>query len=377
MPDPIDLETQPEPQPEPPESPAADAHALPAQLPFQLSEESGEIPEAAHSLGSFDSPNAAQEASRNSPTLDELFASLAATPIDAIQDSAVQSPLDPQSSNLEASGPIETHPASAVSALAGPEDSNPHAPAPLPSNSALRLDLAVLSDIGCVRANNEDSFGYDQALGLYVVCDGMGGMASGEIASALAVSTLISTYAASANSGLPVSTRLLEAIAAANHAVWQFGQQPEHRGMGTTLVAAAVEGPSLIVGNVGDSRAYMLHDGQCIQLTVDHSYLNELIRNGTLTLENAHMADLNGMESVITRAIGATSDVQPDFFSILPAPGDQFLLASDGLTRYLNQDEILQILLQTELAKAPSTLIDIAKARGGVDNITCLLLHAN
>jgi protein phosphatase len=82
------------------------------------------------------------------------------------------------------------------------------------------------------------------------------------------------------------------------------------------------------------------------------------------------------MESVITRAIGAAPDVQPDFFSIFPSPGDMFLLASDGLTRYMNQDEILQVLFSTELQNAPLTLINIAKQRGGVDNITCLLLRA-
>ena len=296
-------------------------------------------------------------------------------------------PASPEAAALpapELQDPAEVEPPSAF-APDEPEEAAlepvppPPAPAAIPAqapNSSLRLTLAASTDIGCVRTNNEDSFGYDQALGLYVVCDGMGGMASGEIASALAVSTVMATFAASATAGTPVSSRLLEAITAANSAVWQYGQAPEHRGMGTTLVAAAVDGNSLIVGNVGDSRAYMLHAGQCMQLTVDHSYLNELIRNGTLTLENAHKADLNGMESVITRAIGATADVQPDFFSIFPSAGDLFLLASDGLTRYLDQQEILEVLFSTELPSGPNALIQVAKDRGGVDNITCLILRA-
>ena len=241
---------------------------------------------------------------------------------------------------------------------------------------ALHLNVTANSDIGCVRTNNEDSFGYDPAHGLYIVCDGMGGMASGEIASSMAVSTALSTFAGSADSGQAVGARLQQAIHAANQAVWDFGQQPEHRGMGTTLVAIAQDGDSLIVGNVGDSRAYMVKSGRCMQITVDHSYINELIRNGTLALENAHNVDLKGMESVITRAIGAGPTVEPDFFSIQPHPSDMVLLASDGLTRYLNQDEILQVLAASEFTNAPQTLIGIAKQRGGVDNITCLLVQA-
>lgn len=248
-------------------------------------------------------------------------------------------------------------------------------PAPLPP-AGLRLQVAAHSDIGCVRTNNEDYFGYDAIQGIYIVCDGMGGMASGEIASSMAVTTALTTFAASANSGLAVGTRLQEAIRAANAAVWDFGQQPEHRGMGTTLVAAAQEGDSLIIGNVGDSRAYMIKPGRCLQITVDHSYLNELIRNGTLTLENAHLAALKGMESVITRAIGAGAEVNPDFFAVQPHPGDIVLIASDGLTRYLTADEILEVLSATEFSAGPQTLIAIAKQRGGVDNITCLVLRA-
>jgi protein phosphatase len=242
--------------------------------------------------------------------------------------------------------------------------------------AAMRIEVSALSDIGCVRTNNEDSFGYSEAQGLYVVCDGMGGMASGEVASASAVATLLETFAASADSGAPASTRLLEAIAAANRTVWQQGQSPENKGMGTTMVAAALDGDKLILGNVGDSRAYMVESGQCMQLTVDHSYLNELIRNGTLTVENAHQADLNGMESVITRAIGAHADVQPDFFSVDLHPGTILLLATDGLTRYLLQDEIALVLINSPFEAMCSNLIQLAKERGGRDNITCLLLRA-
>jgi serine/threonine protein phosphatase PrpC len=243
------------------------------------------------------------------------------------------------------------------------------------SATGIRLEVSALTDIGCVRTNNEDCFGYNDALGLYVVCDGMGGMASGEVASANAAAKIIESFMASASSGIPTSTRLLQAIADANTAVWQYGQIPEHRGMGTTVVAAALDGNQLVIGNVGDSRAYMVESGQCMQLTVDHSYVNELIRNGTLTVENAHNADLNGMESVITRAIGVNADVQPDFFSVDLHPGTTVLLATDGLTRYLLQDEIALVLINSPFEATCSNLIQLAKERGGHDNITCLLLR--
>jgi len=239
----------------------------------------------------------------------------------------------------------------------------------------LHIAVSALSDMGCVRTNNEDSFGYDEQLGIFVVCDGMGGMASGEVASSLAVAAIVNTFAGSACSDYPVSARLLQAVQAANHDVWENGQTEENKGMGTTLVAAALEGDKLILGNVGDSRAYLLQADRCAQLTVDHSYVNELIRNGTLNIENAHNADLGGMESVITRAIGAAPDVEPDFYWVDLKPGTAVLLATDGLTRYLLQDEIATILHASPFDSACANLIDLAKQRGGHDNITCLLLN--
>jgi len=239
------------------------------------------------------------------------------------------------------------------------------------------LEVSALSDIGCVRKNNEDSYGYSESHGVYVVCDGMGGSASGEVASASAVTMILETFTESAASGMPVSTRLLQAIVAANSTVWQGGHAPQHRGMGTTVVAAALDGDKLVIGNVGDSRAYILEDGHCMQLTVDHSYVNELIRSGTLTIENAHNIDLAGMQSVITRAIGASAEVQPDFFAVDLRPGTLVLLSTDGLTRYLLQDEIVLVLNNSPYELACTNLVELAKQRGGQDNITCLLLRVS
>jgi protein phosphatase len=244
------------------------------------------------------------------------------------------------------------------------------------ASSHVRIAVSALSDVGCVRTDNEDAFGYEETLGIYVVCDGMGGMASGEVASSHAVAAILNSFAASAASGLPVSTRLLRAINTANLDVWENGQIPENKGMGTTAVVAALDGNKLILGNVGDSRAYILQDDQCVQLTVDHSYINELIRNGLLTIDNAQNADLQGMESVITRAVGVAAEVQPDFYSVDLKPGIGVLLATDGLTRYVVQDAIASILAASTFETACPNLIQMAKQRGGQDNITCILLLA-
>jgi serine/threonine protein phosphatase PrpC len=251
-------------------------------------------------------------------------------------------------------------------------------PAPEPSRANLtRANLAVtaLSDVGCVRTNNEDAYGYDPELGIFVICDGMGGMAAGEVASATAAATLVNTFSESSGTELPVSTRLQQAVHTANRIVWELGQLPEHKGMGTTTVTAALDGFKLVIANVGDSRAYLVQNGHETQITVDHSYINELIRNGTLTPENAHLADLHGYESVITRAIGVADTVEPDYYAIDLTPGTQIVLATDGLTRYLQQGELAAILQATPFESVCANLIDLAKRRGGHDNITCVLLQ--
>jgi len=238
------------------------------------------------------------------------------------------------------------------------------------------ISVAALSDVGCVRTNNEDNFGYDQANGLYVVCDGMGGMAAGEVASSIACSTVIQTFAAQP-SDTPLETRLALSIRAANDAVVRSAQDAERKGMGTTLVSAAVEGNKLLVGNVGDSRAYMLQSGACMQLTVDHSYINELIRMGSVKVEDLPHLDLKGYESVITRAIGAAHDVEPDFFYVDLKDGDAVLLASDGLTRYIDVGILPELIEPADLEGSCQKLINAAKDAGGADNVTCILLRYN
>jgi len=247
--------------------------------------------------------------------------------------------------------------------------------------STLSLTFAAMTDIGLRRTNNEDSFGYDAEQQIYVVCDGMGGTAAGEVASSMAVRVLIETFAALGNrevdgeTPFPVENRLLAAIIETNRAVRKAAtEDPELHTMGTTLVCACLDGDRAVIGNVGDSRAYLLRSGACLQITEDHSLLNEQVRNGTITPE---MAAASNLQSVITRAIGAADKVEPDLFAATVQPRDILLLASDGLTRYAQPGDIVMAAgNESDLAVICQRLIDYAKAAGGADNITCVLLRA-
>jgi serine/threonine protein phosphatase PrpC len=245
--------------------------------------------------------------------------------------------------------------------------------------SELIFDFAAITDIGCERVNNEDSYGYDAEQNLYVVCDGMGGRAAGEVASGMAVRTLIESFASSASKRgdgepAPVANRLMQAILDANHAVREAAaQNPNLLSMGTTLVCACLDGGRAVFGNVGDSRAYLIRDGHCLQVTQDHSLLAEALRAGEISLAAAATSNL---QSMITRAIGAEDAVDPDLYGAELQLGDILLLASDGLTRYVQPEEIENIVRAGEdLTASCQEFIDIAKTRGGVDNITCVLLR--
>lgn len=241
----------------------------------------------------------------------------------------------------------------------------------------LSLDFAAVTDIGCRRSNNEDSYGYDAAQHLYVVCDGMGGNAAGEVASSMAVRTLIESFEASTDPAgpQPIEQRIAHAIAEANRVVYSAGMEsPELHNMGTTLVCACLDGDRAVIGNVGDSRAYLVRSGIAMQITQDHSLLDEEIRSGNITPE---MAATSTLQSVITRAIGVSATVQPDLFAARLEPNDLLLLASDGLTRYASPDDIAHATTTgADLTSACQSLVDLAKTRGGADNITCILLRA-
>jgi serine/threonine protein phosphatase PrpC len=266
----------------------------------------------------------------------------------------------------------------------------------------LAVEVAGKTDVGCVRENNEDNFGYDSRYGIFVVCDGMGGQAAGEVASKMGVDILLEYFRSRApstapakpagaeqhaiakngseqeTSQLPVAASadagaLAAAIHLANRKIHEAGQRENGRsGMGSTIVAALVHGNALVVAHVGDSRIYLVRQGDIQQLTHDHSLVAEQVRLGYITPKQAETSEL---QNVILRALGAEPEVQPDVEDLLAIPGDILLMTSDGLTRHVRDQEILEIIAESSsLEAACSRLIQAAKDDGGDDNITCLLL---
>jgi protein phosphatase len=239
------------------------------------------------------------------------------------------------------------------------------------TTTGLALDVAAISDIGYRRPNNEDSFGYDLETNVFVVCDGMGGLAGGEVASSTAVECALHTYKELFRHSMNAEKRLLSAISRANQAVWNLSQQDQSlRGMGTTLVAACVVSNQFLIGNVGDSRAYFLRDGCCIQITEDHSYSAEQLRRGATGEISARL------RQVITRAVGVDTAIEPDFFSGNLESGDTVLLTTDGLTRYADAEALAeQIYSHSDLDETCHSLITIAHKAGAEDNVTCMLVR--
>lgn len=238
------------------------------------------------------------------------------------------------------------------------------------AHASMQCEVAALSDVGHKRSNNEDSFGYDLTRKLFVVCDGMGGLAAGEIASRTAVDQLLTHYSHDDSGAIAMEDSLHEAIVASNMAVWVASQTGTHvRGMGTTLVAACLDQSRIVIGNVGDSRAYFLRDGACAQITQDHSVE---VEQRLLGLQENTIS----LRQFVTRAVGVGEKVQPDFFTAEVSSGDSILLATDGLTRYADVDKIaLEVSRHTSVAAACAGLVEIAKSQGAEDNVTCLLLR--
>ena len=243
------------------------------------------------------------------------------------------------------------------------------------ATAVVHYTAAALTDRGRKRPSNEDAFGYSIEHGVYVVCDGMGGAAAGEVASSVAVAEVMQllTNRPGAN---PLPTDAEQAVAAANEAIFSRSQRSEKlNGMGTTLVALLAEERHAWMLNVGDSRGYRLRNSKLEQITLDHSLVEEQMRLGQMSEEEALRSPL---KNVITRALGTQSLVTPDVFELESEPGDLFLLCTDGLTRELS-DSLLESLLQLDLPLEGlcSRLVAAANQAGGHDNITCLLVRAN
>jgi PPM family protein phosphatase len=240
------------------------------------------------------------------------------------------------------------------------------------------LEIANLTDVGCQRENNEDSYAYWEAeddaqferLGrLAIVADGMGGCEGGQHASRIAVETVLDSYRNAASVEDP-QQRLLDAFTDANARVQQMSlENPSLRGMGTTLTVFAVVDHHLYYAHVGDSRLYLLRDSQLRLLTHDHSLVARLVENGIVRAEDA---ESHPQKHVLTAAIGVAEAVEPD----VPAEPltleseDVLLLCTDGLWGQINEQEITRILSASAPAPGCGALVDLAKERGGPDNIT-------
>lgn len=251
----------------------------------------------------------------------------------------------------------------------------------------LMLEFAGRTDVGCVRTNNEDNLGWDQNLGIYVVCDGMGGAQAGEVASKMGVDLVLDYFRKSKRNGSypdvdgtpedlsPAGRHLWTAIQQANTAVFEAGQKNDlQQGMGTTIVAAFFHDDGLLtLAHAGDSRVYRLRNGAIEQLTQDHSLVAEQVRRGMMSAEQAERSEL---QNIIIRALGSEQNLEPEVQDLLALRDDVYLLATDGLTKLVKPESLKTIIEGSRsLDEACEHLIQAANDQGGDDNITCLLLR--
>lgn len=224
---------------------------------------------------------------------------------------------------------------------------------------------------GLVREQNEDTIRVvDGVHGLYILADGMGGHLAGEVASSMTADALEQMLN---NDCEPSTERLREAIIQANATVYEKQlNDPEMKGMGTTLTVLWESDVFIYVGHVGDSRAYLYRDGMLRQMTEDHSLVGELVRAGAITEKKART---HPQRNVITQAVGTDEKVQPDVFRILKSKGDKWLLCSDGLTDMVEDQQILETIEQYDAAQAAQQLLQLALEGGGKDNVSVMLLE--
>ena len=243
-----------------------------------------------------------------------------------------------------------------------------------------------LTHVGRQRQHNEDAFLVSDDSRLFLVADGMGGHAAGEIASRIAVEAVSEfilhtkeddgTWPHSYDEQFSRSTnRLMAALRLANTRVVEAMRKDVRlRGMGTTIVAGLAEGGTVSISHVGDSRAYLVREERLSRLTNDHSWVFEQVQAGMITEAEA---EKHPLRNVITRALGGALQVVPDAKEVEARAGDVYLLCSDGLTGMVPEDEILRIVLENreDLEKACEQLVEVANANGGSDNVTTILLE--
>jgi len=239
----------------------------------------------------------------------------------------------------------------------------------------VHITCAGRTDVGIIRSGNEDNFLMVPDKGVFIVADGMGGHAAGEVASEMAVRVIAREVGSL--QGLndeQVAERMRLSIRAANGAIFERTlTEHDKRGMGTTVTALTLFANRFLIGQVGDSRAYLLRDGKLAQVTKDHSYVQEQVDAGYLTPEQART---HPYSNVITRCVGANADVMPDVYVGSVRERDLFLLASDGLTGMLEDPQLAEIMkngLQPQ--EQVDSLIEEANRHGGLDNITAIMVR--
>lgn len=241
----------------------------------------------------------------------------------------------------------------------------------------MQIAVGARTDVGMLRAGNEDNFfaEADDRRGVFVVADGMGGHAAGEVASEMAVQII-------ARQLLPItsvkdpraSATVAQSLKDANRAIYdRMLAEVDKQGMGTTASVAVLSDAGYLIGQIGDSRIYLLRDGALKQLTKDHSYVQEQVDAGLLTPEQARY---HPYSNVITRCVGASEDVEVDIYTDAIKVGDVFLLASDGLTGMVDDRRLQQLLLaRSGPGRIVDSLITEANGRGGLDNITAIVIQ--
>jgi protein phosphatase len=249
---------------------------------------------------------------------------------------------------------------------------------------SFHLQIAGQTDVGRVRANNEDAFCNLQDMGLLLVADGMGGHASGEVASKLAID-IIREYFAGAMAGSRFigtydedlsedTNRLGSAVRLANEAIFEASQSDaQWKGMGTTIVAALIRGNKLSIAHVGDSRIYLIRAGNIEQLTDDHSVVAEQVKRELISRDEANKSEI---KNILTRALGTEAEVEVDIEEMNLLNDDILLLCSDGLSNMISDDEILTVALSDkDPVLTCKKLVNIANDNGGKDNITVVVAH--
>lgn len=239
------------------------------------------------------------------------------------------------------------------------------------------MQFSMKTDKGIVREQNQDGYfvtAFDENNCFAVVCDGMGGPNAGDVASELAVTNISERFVAAWRQGISlfsVKNIMITALNAANIVIFdEATENADYKGMGTTAVAAYVSGNDVLIANIGDSRAYLIDNG-ISQITKDNSLIQEMIDSGKLSLEEAkHFPYKN----VITRALGIEGHVDIDFTDIKLNEGNTLLLCSDGLTNYVSDNEILQIIKDSDIKTVSGKLIETANKNGGGDNITVVVI---